>query len=483
MKWKCLQNPSSEQKDFVLVTVPWTDSSIPMMAPAILKPTIERAGLSCLAVDLNVEIFHYVRDHELKDDLIRFFFDEYLNDQTGPLFNDIFLSTAQQILSFRPRYVGLSVFSYVNQHAAKWLAYFLKKIDPALIIIAGGAGCLPRFTGPSDYVDQMLAQKLFDFHIRGDAEYSLFELLQGNEKRLGINSLTWQEMNREELRALPLPDYSNYHFDIYDKKVLPIVGSRGCVRQCTFCDYIANWKKFQFRTADDIFDEMVFQSQTYGIRYFKFQDSLTNGNQKEFMLLLSKLSDYNKSNPTNSLEWSGYFIFRDVTSSSEREWKLLAESGAENLMVGIENLNQHIRYHMGKKFSNESIDFHLAQAKKYNIQVQMLNIVGYVTETQKDIDFAKQWLRDHVEYRDILYIQWGGTLGIFPNTYLDEHRDTLGVQMIGTQPSLWINTSIGSTPSLRATWVHELNQLSRELGYRVADNLDNHFLLETLINA
>ena len=65
-----------KQYDFVLITTPFTDSSIPLMAPAALKPIVEQAGLSCLAVDLNAEVYHYTRDHELKEDLIKFFFDE-----------------------------------------------------------------------------------------------------------------------------------------------------------------------------------------------------------------------------------------------------------------------------------------------------------------------------------------------------------------------------------------------------------------------
>jgi radical SAM superfamily enzyme YgiQ (UPF0313 family) len=150
--------------------------------------------------------------------------------------------------------------------------------------------------------------------------------------------------------------------------------------------------------------------------------------------------------------------------------------------VGIENLNEHIRFAIGKKFTNESIDYHLKQAQKYNIQIQMLNIVGYVNETEKDIDFAKQWLRENTQYKDILYIQWGGTLGIFPNTYLEEHQSELGIIRINKHPQSWINPEIGSTPAVRARWAQELNELSRQLGYRVFDNLDNHFLLESLIN-
>ena len=481
--WKCLSNPNHQTQDIVLVTVPWTDSSLPLMAPAALKPIIEKAGLSCLAVDLNVEVYKFTQGHQYQNQLIRFFFDETVDKNVGPILANLFEMTAIQILTWRPKYVGLSLFSYVCQNAAKWLAYYIKKIDPSVIIIAGGPGCLSTFTGPSEYVDTMLDLKLFDYHIRGDGENSLYELLIGNTAYHGINSLEWKEMEQEELRSMPMPDYSNYLFDMYEKKALPLIGSRGCVRQCTFCDYIANWKKFQWRTADDIFNEMLVQHKKYNITTFKFQDSLTNGNQKEFFRLIELIAEYNQLNPEQKFSWSGYYIFREPTSRSDREWELLYLSGADALAVGIENLNEHIRYAIGKKFSNQAIDYHLQQAKKYNITLFILNIVGYVNETQKDIDYAKQWMVDHVEFKDILYLQWGGTLGIFPNTYLEKNKNSLGVIMIGTQPSLWANPTTGSTPAVRAQWAKELNEIGRSLGYRVVDNLDNHYLLETLINA
>ena len=480
--WKCINNPNSETRDVVILTVPWTDSAIPLMAPAVLRPIVEKAGYSCLAVDLNVEVYQWTRDHNDQQDLIRFFFDEFTNTKTAPVLHQMFLSIAQGILSYNPKYVGLSLFSYVCQISAKWIAYYIKKLDPTIKIIAGGPGCLATFTGPSAYIDQMLDQKLFDYHIRGDAENSLYELLTGNVTFHGINSLSWKELNQEELRALPMPVYSDYKFEIYDKKALPIIGSRGCVRQCKFCDYIANWKKFQWRTADDIFNEMLYQRKLYNITTFKFQDSLTNGNQKEFLRLIELISEYNTNNPTDQFSWSGYYIFRDPTAASEKEWELLYKSGATALMCGIENFNEHIRFAIGKKFTNKAIDFHLTQAKKYNILLAILNIVGYVNEVQSDIDVAKQWLYDHIEYKDNLILQWGGTLGIFPNTYLDEHKSELGIKMIGNHPSLWVNEDIGSTPTIRAKWAIELQELSKELGYKVFDNLDNHFLLETLIN-
>ena len=482
MKFNCLANPDNEIRDVVIITVPWTDSVIPLMAPAQLKPIVESAGMTCLATDLNAEVLSWTRTHKDRDDLLQFFFDEKITDAVKQDLFDLFKSIAEQILSWQPKIVGLSLFSYISQYSTKWLSWFIKKIDPSVVVVIGGAGCLTTFTGPSEFAKQLISDGWIDHHIRGDGEHSLYQYLKGKKDYIGINSQTWQELTMEEMRRVPMPDYSQYCITEYPKKVLPITGSRGCVRKCTFCDYIANWKKFNWREADHIFQEMLRQYKIWGIRYFKFQDSLTNGNMKEFVKLTELLGEYNLSNPEDSFKWSGYYIFRNHTSASEREWQLVADSGADNLVVGIENLNQHIRYDLGKKFSNEAIDVHIKYAQKHGIILQMLNIVGYVNETEKDIEFIKDWLRSHTQYIDTLIFQWGGTLGIFPNTWLERNWKELGLQRINNTPQGWINPAIGSTPAVRAQWAKEMIKLSIDLGYRTFSNLDNHYVLESLIN-
>jgi len=484
IKFNCLDNINNEQRDVVIVTVPWTDSGIPLMAPAQLKPIVENAGMTCLATDVNAEVFSWASKHVKVDDLQRFFFDEKLNDNVKEDLFDLFKNMAEQILQWKPRIVGLSLFSYVSQHSAKWLSWFLKKLDPTVIVIVGGAGCMSTFTGPSEYAEDLINAGWVDYHIRGDGEHALYQFLKNNRQYAGINSLEWRELTKDEMRAVPMPDYSQYYFDTYQKKVLPITGSRGCVRKCTFCDYIANWKVFNWRTADDIFNEMILQYNKYGIKYFKFSDSLTNGNMKEFVKLTELLSEYNLSTtPEHRLRWSGYYIFREHNKATEREWQLVADSGVENLAVGIENLNQHIRYDIGKKFSNEAIDVHLSYAQKHGIKIQLLNIVGYVNETQKDIEFIKDWLRTHTQYIDTLVMTWGGTLGIFPNTWLERNWKELGLVRTGDHPQSWTNPAIGSTPERRANWAKDINKLCRELGYTTDDdNLVSHYLLELLIH-
>lgn len=482
MQYECLSNLAQDQYDVVITTVPWTDSNIPLMAPAVLAPIVNKAGFSCLAIDANAEVFNFTKNHQHKNLLIDFFFNETLHPEVKHDVQDVLQKLAEQILQVCPKVVGLSLLTYACQNSAKWICYFLKKLNPDVQIVIGGPGCMDTFTGPSDFAQNLITQGILDHHIRGDGEHSFYEFLIGNKNYAGINSLEWKELNQEELRKLPMPDYSDYLFELYEKKALPIVGSRGCVRKCTFCDYIANWPTFHWRTAEDIFAEMLEQYKNYGIRYFKFQDSLTNGNQKEFTRLTQLLSNHNLSNPDCKFYWNGYYIFREITTKSEQEWQLVKDSGATSLTVGIENLNQHIRYDIGKKFSNESIDFHLTQAKKHGIQLQLLNIVGYVNETDEDIAFIKRWLDDHIEYKDSVWIEWGATLGVFPNTWLAKNFDNLGLQKVSKGPQGWINPAIDSTPTKRAQWAKDLMEYSKQLGYHVYDNIDNHYLLEMLID-
>lgn len=479
MQWAQLDNPQSRHYDFIICTVPWTDTELPLMAPAALKPVIEKAGLSCLASDLNIEVVNYTLAHRHKDKFVKFFIEEKLAPEIEQEVYDIFDSITNQLLSFSPKYIGLSVFSYVCQESTKWLCYFLKKKNPDVQIIIGGPGCLTTMTGSSKLAKRLLSQGLINYHVRGDAEHSLYQLLTGNDEYDGINDDSWKELTNQELAVLPRPDYSDYNFDYYSIKALPIIGSRGCVRQCTFCDYIKNWKKFQWRAAEHIFDEMVYQSKTYGITIFKFQDSLVNGNMKEFTKLTELMANYNYANPIAQFTWSGFYIFREPTASSEREWNLLARSGAKTLMVGIENFNQHIRYAIGKKFSDEAIIFHLEQALKYKIRCTLLHITGYINETQQDVDNVKKWIRENTRFKDVVQFSWGSGLGIFDDTYLGENRESLGITMVGPAPHEWTSKHTDSTWETRAQWSVELIQLSKQLGYQVQDiTTDNHLFLE-----
>ena len=45
----------------LITSVPWTDTTSPTMAPALLKAECVKKGIDTSAIDLNQEVLHYVK--------------------------------------------------------------------------------------------------------------------------------------------------------------------------------------------------------------------------------------------------------------------------------------------------------------------------------------------------------------------------------------------------------------------------------------
>jgi radical SAM superfamily enzyme YgiQ (UPF0313 family) len=81
-----------------------------------------------------------------------------------------------------------------------------------------------------------------------------------------------------DLATLPRPDRSGEPASCFGHKIAPLVSSRGCYANCTFC-CIAAWheesqpgKRYRLRTPEDVADEMIEQQRERGIEIFVFHD-------------------------------------------------------------------------------------------------------------------------------------------------------------------------------------------------------------------
>jgi hypothetical protein len=470
-------------KSILFVTAPWTDTQMPLMAPAILKSVAEQAGYVATVYELNAEIAELIKGHKNKNSIIEFFFNGLVKPEVEQEIFELIELKAQQIVNRDCDIVAFSVFTYSSQISTKWLCYLIKKLNPDIKILIGGAGILDNLTGSGHYAEDLLRTGLIDHYIRGDGEHALINYLNGNAEYPGVDSNQWKELSNNELESLPMPNYDDYDWSKYELKALPILGSRGCVRQCTFCDIHAHWNKFTWRSGKNIFDEMIMLSKKYNIYHFKFQDSLINGNMKEYRQLVTLLADYN-STAKNPISWNSFFIFRPAAHFKERDWELTALSGAKQLLVGVESLSEHVRNHMGKKFSNADIEYSLEQAHRLGIKLGLLMIVGYVTETETDIQFAEQWWKEHQHYADntIDFVNLGGTLGILKNTPLEKNFIPLNLVRTGPNDQDWVNPAINSTPKQRAEWSMRIRRVLQECGYKEYQSVsDNHLVMEQLM--
>lgn len=464
--------------DTLFCSVPFSDTRYPLMAPAVCKSIALRAGKSSVAIDFNIQLIDKILEHPLSGDILKFLKNGVLAETVENDVFALFKEIVDEILSHKPKLVGISVFTYDCMISAKYLSWILKQADPSITIVLGGAGLFSNLVGETTEADELVKNKIIDYYIRGDGEQPLYNLLKYGSTEVVNQPIFWKQLTNAEIKKLPIPDYSDYKFNLYNETTLPILGSRGCVRQCTFCDIHAHWTKFTWRTGQDIYNEMVHLGNTHNIWDFHFNDSLVNGNQKEYRNLTTLLAEHN-STSLNKISWSGMFIFRPVSSMTDTDWELTAKSGATMLSVGIESLSPTVRKDIGKDFDNVDLEYSLQQAKKHGIELLLLFLVGYISETKQDIEYAKQWWRDHVEYKDIIIPNLGTPLGILDNSPLAKDFDQLGLTWIGPGQQDWINEN--SDPETRVRWYKELSETVYSLGYKEFKPFDNKYIMERMV--
>lgn len=441
--------------DVAIVSVPYYDSDYPPAAPAVLASVCADNGLSSHYFDLNI-------DTRKNKDIINF----CVGTETDIFeVNRYFSNMAEEILKKKPKYVCISVLTYRGMNAAMALCIAIRTKDTNAKIILGGLGLHPTGLGSKSAGQHMLNIGLCDYYVSGDGEIALDNLFKdvGN---IGINTHEWKQIENLD-DVFIYPNYDSYNFDLYSHRRIPITGSRGCVRRCTFCDIHSHWKKFVFRSGKSIAKEMSYISDKYDANFFWFTDSLVNGSMKAYREMIDELVELDKN-----LKWAGQFILRPKNQMTEEEWEKTAKSGGSNLSIGIESLDEEVRNHMLKKFSNDDILYGLSMMKKYKIQCTFLMIVGYVIETEQHFKNTLDMFERLVEYKGdvISSVAVGSTLGILPNTPLSVYNN-------GTNENNWVYGD--NTLEVRIGRLNRLKDHLTNLGYNIIDNTE----FDSLVNS
>ena len=458
------------------MTVPLTVSKSPLMAGAVLKPIAEKLGYKCTVVDFNQITLQWLKTLPVIVELADYFWSyaphpqAILTEQCKPYVTEWISKLSQLIVDHAPSIVALSLLTDSSRAAANLIIPHVRKFFPHVKIILGGAGI-----SNDGYALFLKQDNMIDHYIVGDAEYSFQEFLQNNLDFPGIDSNNWQLLTNESQSTLPDPDYSDVDWSLYSRRTIGITGSRGCVRQCKFCDYIVTHPKFTWRSGQNIFDEMVRQQAATGISSFEFSDSLLNGNMQAFRELITLLADYNQQNPHKTIDYMAYFIIRPKEQCKEEIYRLIAASGGTRLITGIETFSDDVRADLGKKFTNDDIDFAIAMAMKYNIHFQILTFVGYVTETEKHIDNAIEWLDQHQYAKSHLILNIGTPMSILKNSWIDQNIDQLGIKFENNDRRLWYNKH--SSFDQRDAWRQRILDHAKKLKYQYIVDSSYHWLL------
>ena len=409
--------------DLLIVSVPVLDLQYPPSSPAVIKSVVKAAGFSSHTLDLNLLLLKtcnskenfYAIQHNFENisessvdtnDHIDIFF----NDNKDLIRQWLKISITK-IKEFDPVWLGISVFSYKSHKATLALCLELKKELPNIKIVLGGRGASAYALGPDhiyfykkieqllgpypdlNFGETLLHYKIIDNLIQGDGEQEIINLLSGSDvKNIKANI---EDIDLEKVPFVDFDDYQLNEYDYINEPTIPITGSKGCVRKCTFCDIPVLWPKFKYRSGQHIANEMIHLYNKHGIRKFYMSDSLVNGSMQAFTDFITVLANHNRNNPHSTIKWVGQYITRPISNAlNNHYYDLLKESGGEGLTIGVESGSDAVRKHMKKQFSSLDIDTELEHFDKRGIVCVLLFFSCYPTERWEDfLDTVNMFIR------------------------------------------------------------------------------------------
>lgn len=460
--------------NIVLVSLPKVETIYPPGALAVLSSVAKQNNFDVTIFDYNLQLFHELTATEWErfESWNSFAIDAIDVDFEQKL-KQIFLNNISEKINNQTQYVCFSVFSYFSNRISTLVLSWYKD-QYCITSVVGGSGVSTdtSATNKKIFGEFLMESKLADYVIFGEGELSFDNLLKGNTDYPGINKNCPVQI--EDLSALPTPTYEYFDMSKYHTKKILVTGSRGCVRNCTFCDIELTWPKFKYRKAESIVDEIKKHFYDYNITEFEFTDSLINGSISNFDRFNELLYEEKQKNPELApIKYQGQFICRPQTHQSSRSYELMHRAGCSMLITGIESFSNNVRYHMRKKFSNEDIDYHFEQCARWAIPNVVLMIVGYPTETEQDHQDTLNALLRYKKYADmgvIFMIRWGFTMHLYDHTPIMSMLDELGID---TNTNIKFDSLYGWTSSKnpsntlreRIRRRIEIHELAVSLGY------------------
>ncbi|RJR14940.1 MAG: radical SAM protein [Nitrospiraceae bacterium] len=294
-------------------------------------------------------------------------FDPYVVDfNISPMNDDVF---SQLLRSKKWLMVGISFMT--NQYAdASRLSSTIKKILPSVPLIVGG----PH---PSSIPERTLKDlPAIDIVVKGEGEITLRDLAMALWSDNSIDAIpgicfrkngTIISNSRRELitdlDALPFPGWKYFDVAKYnifsltgskDSPVFALLSSRGCPNFCTFCDsHTIFSRKFNPRSAGNIFHEIMHLHNTYGMMEFDFVDDLVTVNKKRVLELCRLLSD-------SGIDFRWMANAR-VNTVDREMLNAMKNAGCTRVDFGVESGDPHVRKVIRKNITNDQISPHDCQ--------------------------------------------------------------------------------------------------------------------------
>jgi anaerobic magnesium-protoporphyrin IX monomethyl ester cyclase len=307
-----------------------------------------------------------------------------------------------KIASFEPDVVGITSMTPMIQ-STLLSARVAKEACPDVVVTLGG----PHAT----FMDRQILEQeaAVDIVVRGEGEQTLLEMAQNVAESKSLHKIDGitlrdddqiiQTPNRsfiQNLDELPYPAYDCFQLNryrLFGKLFLPIITSRGCPFQCSFCTTSRILgKEYRARSPKNIVDELEFLKNTYGADAFTFyDDTLTLDKNRIF-----KICEGIKARKID-LPWDCQTRVDQVSREVLAEMR---ETKCQQVFFGVESGCQEILDAVKKRTTVEQNAKAIKLAKEAGLFVAISIMIGYPGETKdmlrQTLDFVRKTEPDDV---------------------------------------------------------------------------------------
>ena len=291
-----------------------------------------------------------------------------------------FERTLESIEDFRPDVVGFTAYTEQIKDAAR-MAQLVKDRLPGAVTVIGGVHvtALPRET--------LVEFPAFDVAVYGEGEVTFAELclaLDSGREISGIDGLAWRESGQVrltnprarllDLDALPLPAW-----DLLPRARLYYVQTlRGCPFACRFC-MNPGGKVVRARSVENVLAELEWIISTWEPAAIYFGDEIFSVDLDRAKALLKAMIGRGLH---DRVEW---WCMTHVRFVDEELFALMGKLTIRAVGMGVETGDEAILKRIGKGTTVDMILNARRLARKHDVPIQSLMILGHPHETAGSI--------------------------------------------------------------------------------------------------
>lgn len=278
----------------------------------------------------------------------------------------------------------------------------IKKTFSSIKVILGGAH-------PSALPKLCLEHSKADFVVISEGELSTSKLLEYLEKKMNveeIDGIAYRNGKKiivnpkksfiKDIDSLPFPardivDWEKY-YAVHEahgptqERWTPILSSRGCPFECTFCTSKLWNRGFRARSPKNVVDEVKHCIKEYGITEFHFEDENMTLDNKRVKEICQKIIDEKLK-----IKWQTPNGIR-ASVTDNKTLDLMKRSGCYHITVAPESgservLNQIIR----KRQDLKKVTSVVKHASKLGLKTAAFFVIGLPGETVKDLKLTIEY--------------------------------------------------------------------------------------------